>query len=188
MIGALSGKILSPNTTPTIIMVGGVGYAVSLTTRHAASLNTDQEVFVRVHTVVKDDAIDLYGFATDEDMKLFTILLSVSGIGPKTALSIVNQTVGKVLTAVRKGDVDFFTTIPRLGKKNAQKIIIELKPKIGDMTTLDLSDDIPIHEEVTDALIAMGFRKPEILQAMKQVDPTLPSEVALRQTLKILGK
>ena len=121
---------------------------------------------------------------------MFKLLLTVSGIGPKTALTIIDRGVPAVTGAVQKSDVDFFTTIPRLGKKNAQKIIIELKQKLGSITDLDLSEYTSSEtKEILDALSSMGFARIEAIQVIK----TLPSDLTtleqkIRYCLKELGK
>lgn len=184
MIGALTGTLLS-SRNPLIVMVGGVGYRVSVPDKLVSSLGTTRDITLFIHTHVREDALDLYGFLTEEELILFELLLTVSGIGPRTALSIVDRGVAQTKKAVTTADVTFFTTIPRLGTKNAQKIIIELKTKLGSVAELDLAGGDT--KDILDALTGMGFGKSEAMDAIKQLDPNLPNvEEKIRQALKLL--
>ncbi|OGG31570.1 Holliday junction DNA helicase RuvA [Candidatus Gottesmanbacteria bacterium RIFCSPLOWO2_01_FULL_46_9] len=189
MIGRLTGIIDGHTKNPLIIDVGGVGYVVSVPKRYLASIQPGTTHTLHIHTHVRDDAIDLYGFAAPAELTLFNLLLTVSGIGPRTALYVVDCGVAAVESAVQRSDVDFFTTIPRLGTKNAQKIIIELKSKLGSSRALDLSDSSGETKEVIDALLSMGFDKHEIRKTLEKLDPAAVSvEQKIRQSLKFLGK
>ena len=135
-----------------------------------------------------DDALDLYGFPTEEELFLFKLLLSVSGIGPRTALAVIDRGVSEVRRAVTTSDVDFFTTIPRLGKKNAQKIIIELKSKLGSTKELDLTGDSEGEtKQLLEALIGMGFARSEVMEVVRKLDSNKTLEEKIRQALKHLG-
>src|SRR5690348_4195986 len=132
MIGMLTGKLSFRNDPYIILDVGGVGYKIyaSASILNKAQLNEQITIFTHLH--VKEDALDLYGFATQEDLRLFEQFISVSGIGPKTAIGVFTHgSREQIITALMHADVDFFTSVPRLGRKNAQKLIIELKNKIG---------------------------------------------------------
>jgi len=190
MIGRLSGTISSNTHTPVIVDVGGVGYLVHVTEKFLASVELGKRYTLAIHTHVREDALDLYGFKDENELVLFDLLLTVSGIGPKTALMVVDRGAVNTQRAVSQGDVDFFTTIPRLGKKNAQKIIIELKNKLGSTHDLDLNGQSDGEtKQMTDALLSMGFKRHEIAQALEKIntsDQTL--EQKMRQALKLLGR
>lgn len=190
MIGALFGIVDTPITNPLILMVGGVGYRVAVCDHVKNDIRSDKPVTLYIHTHVREDALDLYGFLTKDDLVLFELLLSVSGIGPKTALATVDQGVMGIKNAIATADVSFFTTVPRLGRKNAQKIIIELKTKLGSIEELDLtSDDQGETRDILEALTSMGFAKTEALDAIKHIKNTNVSrEEKLRQALKLLSK
>lgn len=183
MIGRLTGIIDSNITNPIIIDIHGVGYVVHVPERYLASVKPEKVHTIFVHSHIREDAFDLYGFATEQELKLFELLLTVSGVGPKTAINVIDRGVESVETAVRKGDVDFFTTIPRLGTKNAQKIIIELKGK------LDLTGELGDTKELMDALTSMGFKHQEIREIIKKLDAKDVSvEQKIRHALKLLAK
>lgn len=169
MIAALKGTIFAITPPHIIVMVSGVGYSVLVTPRFFASLKTNQTITVYIYTHVREDALELYGFQTQEELQLFKQLTSISGIGPKGAIAIVDQGVAAIRQAVVEGDVSFFTRVPRLGKKNAQKIIIELRPKLqaDDMSFLRKKDTTT--HEVAAALQSLGYSPAEINQALPQI-------------------
>ncbi len=161
MIGYLTGKIINKQKETLILLVGGVGYLITPLPRKLSSTILDQEDHLYIYTDVKDDAINLYGFSSNEELQLFKKVLNVSGIGPKTALLVVDKGVEPVEEAIIKSNLDFFIDIPRLGRKNAQKLIIELKNKIGGGADIDLTSDKE-QSELIEALISMGYSKNEI--------------------------
>ncbi len=190
MIGALTGNVFSKTKNSILLMVGGVGYAVSVPERTAGALTVGKKYTLYTHTRVNDEAITLYGMPTPAELALFELLLTVSGIGPRTALAVVNRGEEPVRRAVVESDVSFFTTIPRLGTKNAQKIIIELKSKLGSIRELDLSDEsIGETKQVLEALLSMGFERKEavrVFQKLDEKDVTLADKI--RHALQLLGK
>lgn len=189
MIGLLTGTIVKRMKNPLIINVGGVGYLVHVTDTLLHTLEADSKQTVYIHTHVREESFDLYGFLEESELVLYEHLLTVSGIGPKTALLVMEKGVPPIQRAILSGDVDFFTTVPRLGKKNAQKIIIELKNKLGGSMDVLLSDTDGDMKQVTDALISMGFKKHEIAAAIAKIehsDETI--EQKMRTVLKHLGK
>lgn len=185
MIGKLTG-IIANNRSPVIVDVHDVGYLVNITDALAQKIRIGTPQTFHIHTHVRDDALDLYGFIETKELSLFKLLLSVSGIGPKTALSIVGRGADAVELAVQKSDVDFFTSVPRLGRKNAQKIIIELKNKLGGLKDLDLAGDDET-KQIIDALLAMGYKRSEIIESMKKIeDSALTIEQKIKQVIKLL--
>ncbi len=189
MIAALTGTVFD-NNNPIVLFVGGVGYSVHVPEKLISRLTVGQTHTLRIHTHVRDDTLELYGFMTPEELTLFEHLLTVSGIGPRTALAVVDRGVNQVQRAVTQADVDFFTTIPRLGRKNAQKIIIELKTKLGSLLELDLTREASGEtKQILDALVSMGFTKNEALEAINRTaSEDWPIEQKIRHALKTLGK
>lgn len=190
MIGLLTGSIYSYQKNPVILIVHDVGYAVYVPDGLRGTLSLNQGITLHIHTHVTDDAITLYGFKTKDDLYLFELLLTVSGIGPRTAIAIIDRGTQAIEKAITNTDVDFFTTIPRLGKKNAQKIIIELKSKLGSVKDLNLGQDSSGEtKDIVDALTHMGFAKQEVLEAIKHLDEKDATlEQKIRRALKLLGK
>jgi len=190
MIGALNGTVHTIKKNPILFFAGDVGYAVSITDSLAKKLTPGKKTFLYIHTHIREDAFDLFGFSSEEELALFELLLTVSGVGPKTALLVLNGGEEAIKHAVQTGNVDFFTSIPRLGKKNAQKIIIELKNKLGSIGELDLRDDHSEEtDEMVDALVSMGFVKKEVLAIIKKIPSSETTvEQKLKSALKLLGK
>src|SRR3989338_2022346 len=153
MIAYLEGQVKLKGINYLIILTRGVGYKVYVPADINSAAGLSQNLSLYIHTQVKDDALDLYGFKDAENLAMFELFLSVSGIGPKTAVSIFS--VGKIeriKEAIIKGDVAYFSAVPRLGKKNAQKIIIELRSKLGSLGELDLAAESADTKEIIDAL------------------------------------
>src|ERR1035437_9359658 len=191
MIGFLKGKVELLKRPFVMIDVNDVGYKVLVPETIYAKLSLGNVVKIFTYTYVREDALDLFGFLEAEDLGLFENLLTVSGVGPKTALSIFSFGERKdIIEAIIKGDVSFFTSVPRLGTKNAQKIIIELKNKMGSTADLDLSgNDLLENAEVVQALKNFGFTVQEAQKAVREVKKDgITTEERIRLALKNLGR
>jgi Holliday junction DNA helicase RuvA len=189
MIGYLNGKIELKDSPYVFLDVHGVGYKVFVSPNYFSVLIAGEGAKMFTFTHVREDILDLYGFAHPLDLKLFENLIGVSGIGPKTAIGIFSfGTRIEIIEAILKGDVDFFTKVPRLGRKNAQKIIIELKNKFGDGKDLDLSSGLSDKDDAVLALKTFGFSTQEANEALKKFDKNLSTEEKVKQALKSLGK
>lgn len=186
MIRFLSGKVQGKDADNVTILVGGVGYLVNVSGRTLAKLPLDTDAALHTYTHVRDDCLDLYGFLTKEELELFKQLITVSGIGPKTALGVMDKGVKGIKDAIAKADVKFFTGVPRLGQKNAQKIIIDLKNKLGGMADLDLTGGED--DEVVQALLAMGYSRSEAVAVTKNLPKEGKVEERVRLALKNTGK
>lgn len=190
MIAALKGTVLLKKRSQLILMVGGVGYAVHVPQQLWNKLHPEDTTLLYIYTYVREDALNLYGFANLEDLELFELLQTVSGIGPRIAITIIDRGSSAIQKAVAGSDVEFFTTIPRLGKKNAQKIIIELKNKLGAGGELDLSGETATEtKELLEALLSMGFSRHEAIETIKKLGPsdtTLTQKI--KHALKLLAK
>lgn len=173
----------------TTILVGGVGYAVRMPEDFRRSLIDKTEVEAFIYTHVREESLDLYGFAQRSDRDLFLLLISVSGVGPKTALQILNLGSSAIIQAVQNADTNVFSSVPRVGKKMAQKIIIDLRSKLGALKELDIGPISPHREEVTLALQSLGFDERSIYQAFQVVDvENATTSEAITLMIKQLGK
>lgn len=191
MIAYLEGTVKFKSSTFIIIMTsGGVGYKVHTPLDLITAAIVDKPIILFTYTHVRDDILDLYGFTSLENLALFELFLTVSGIGPKLALSIFSVgKIEKIKEAIVKGDIAFFTGIPRLGSKNTQKLIIELRPKLGNLDKLDLTEDSGETKVIIDALKTFGFSERESRDAIKSLkNPEASTSEKIRQTLKNLGK
>lgn len=190
MIGMLRGTLALKNDPFVIVDVQGVGYKVFVPQMLLSRKNKGDELTLFVHTLVREDTLDLYGFEAPEDLKLFEYFLGVSGVGGKTALGIFSAgDRSRIVSAVATGDVQFFSSVPRLGKKSAQKIIIELKSKLGSTEDLDLTESGAENDEVVLALKSFGFTASEAMDALRAIrkDGQSSSE-QVRLALKYLGR
>ena len=190
MIGLIHGTVDTIRPTYVIIDTGGVGYKVIIPQSLISKAQVGLPLKVYTYTHVREDVLDLFGFASVEDLSLFELFLTVPGIGPKTAVGIFAAgPTSQIRNAVVTADISFFSQVPRLGRKNAQKIIIELKSKLGDSDfTLDLSDQDE-EKEIAIALKDLGFKSDEVSAVLKKVrgqGTTLEQKMKL--ALKQLGK
>jgi len=192
MIGSLRGIVELRNDPYLLVDVSGVGYKVLVSNEVLSKVEgVGGQIKLFVHTHVRDDALELFGFSHFEDLKLFEMLIGVSGVGPKTAMGIFSsKNRPDIINAIVSSDVDFFTTVPRLGKKNAQKIIIELKNKFGSISELDLSESfVKQNNEVVHALKSLGFSSKETEEALKNIkEEGKSTEEKIKFALKYLGK
>lgn len=192
MIGTIKGIIEYREDPFLIVDVHGVGYKVLVPTAILAKINgVGDEIKLFTHTHVREDLLELYGFTEPQDLKLFEYLISVSGVGCRTALGIFAVgTRNAIVQAISDSDVAFFTTVPRLGKKNGQKIIIELKNKLGAGGDIDLSDSAGAEQnELQAALKAFGYSAGEVQEAIRALNgkgETVEEKVMM--ALKYLGK
>ena len=187
MIGFLSGKVQKLNDG-LLLHTHGVGYRVEVGESLLKTLAQDEPASLFIYTHVKEDALKLFGFATEQDLFLFELVLSVSGVGPKIALTIVDVGADRLIRAVQNAEVGFFSAIPRVGKKLAQKIIIELKSKLGGLKELELGPLSDKEQDVLEGLKSLGFAEESIQQVLGELDRTQPVEVMLKQAVKNLAK
>lgn len=188
MISYLTGtpKIIG---NELIILTGGVGYGVHCTTALISQANTHSELSLHIYTHVKEDALELFGFQSQNEKELFKLLISVSGIGPTTALNILNKGAEEIVGAIQEANITFFTSVKRVGKKAAQKIIIELKSKLGGLTELDLSPLTQMQSDVVSGLTSLGFPEDQAQSVTKNLDlEKLSIEEAIQTAIKELGK
>jgi holliday junction DNA helicase RuvA len=180
MIARLRGRISGRAGAGLIVDVNGVGYLVNATP--SVHRLGDGEVTIEVHTVVREDALQLYGFATADERELFEMLLGVNGVGPKVALAIVSgSTPAELRRAIARDDVKRFQAIPGIGLKTAQRVVLELKAKL---VGLDIGD--PDSRELTarDALVELGWSLLDAERALAEVDSELPIEEQVRHALR----
>ncbi len=188
MIAQLTGIVSRIHHNPIVLDVHDVGYAVYIPQRLLTTIIPGQRITFLIHAHIREDAFMLFGFSTEEDLSLFELLLGVSGIGPKTALGVLDRGSSAIKHAIITSDVEFFTEVPRLGRKNAQKIIIDLKSKLGSSSDIDLSDATDTDtKQIIAALVAMGFDSKEAHEAVKKIPSSGTLEEKVKHALKTLG-
>jgi Holliday junction DNA helicase RuvA len=188
MIGRLRGVLVSTKESGTVIDVGGVGYEVAMTTRDLGSLpGIGEEIVVHIHTHVREDAINLYGFGNESDRELFRVLLSASGVGPKVAIALLASMSGEeIVRAITSEDPEALTIAPGVGKRVAQKMVIELGPKLAGRET-EVVGGTGVGA-VRQALEGLGYSTAEINSVVGDLDPSEPIEAQVRTALQRLGR
>jgi len=189
MIGYLTGEVFEVLDNNIILLVNGVGYKVFPTSRFLEKSKKGKRVEFYITSVIKEDSFDLYGFESNEEKKLFELIIGVSGIGPKTGLGILSKgKINDIMDAISDGNTAFFSGVPRLGKKNAQKLIIELRNKTGDINSLTFVESKE-REELMQALKGFGYQEKEIISILPEIEKSDDKiEQKITFALKQLGK
>lgn len=186
MIGSLRGKVLVKRPDDIIVEAGGVGYQVSVGLNTLSELPSEgKEVFLYIYTHVREDALHLYGFPTEQEKRVFTTLLGISGIGPKVALSIISSIPHEdFLKAVEAEDIAMLTRVPGLGKKTAHRIVLELR---GKLPRAEQPRD-RVFEDAVSALVNLGYKKTDALGAVEKAYNKGHQEIEklIKEALKVL--
>ena len=198
MIALLTGKIAHKSPDHIILDVNGVGYRVMIPFSTYYELPEEGVVSLHIHTSVREDAIQLYGFRTRLEKSFFQLLISVSGVGPKLARDVLSNIQPAALAqALSLSDIHKLSTIPGIGKKTAERLILELKDKVGklDISTLHKTEayaipDEDVLDDVISALLNLGYKEPQVRKALAGLDARGGAgvEELLKQALKILMK
>ena len=177
MIGSINGEVNYKGANFIILEVNGVGYKVFIIPALLAATKTDQELKLFTLTYVREDQITLYGFSTMEELQFFELLLTVSGVGPKSAIGIMSLAdISMLKSAIVSEDPSVFTKVSGIGRKTAERVIVELKGKLKDEVS-----SAPVareHSDVLDALVVLGYSQQEAREALK----TVPKDVVDLQT------
>jgi Holliday junction DNA helicase RuvA len=187
MIARLRGKPVARDAQGLVLDVNGVGYRVLATPSVLQKADGADEVVVETHLHVREDAMQLFGFANAEERELFEQLLAVSGVGPKVALAIVSgYSPGELRRAIVREDADLFQTIPGIGKKTAQRVLLELKERIAPLTAVEgphlgAGDG---HIVARDALVELGYSLAEAEKRLAETDPDLSPAERVREALR----
>jgi Holliday junction DNA helicase RuvA len=187
MIARLRGKPVAHDAHGLVVDVQGVGYRVLATPSAIRLADGADEVVVETHLHVREDAMQLFGFASAEERELFEQLLAVSGVGPKVALAIVSgYSPGELRRAIVREDADLFQTIPGIGKKTAQRVVLELKERIAPLAAVEephlgAGDG---HVVARDALVELGYSVAEAEKRLAETDPDLPPAERVREALR----
>lgn len=189
MIARLEGKIAGIRGNAAIVMVGGIGYLVAVSAYTLGKIAGESEVALHIHTHVREDQFALYGFLSEEELVMFELLISISGIGPKVALSILSIADPKTIrTAIVNKDPSILTRVSGVGKKTAERVIIELQNKV-DAIGIDDQATALAGQDAVEALVSLGYSVTESREALKLVPADVTDVSArVRQALKNLGK
>jgi holliday junction DNA helicase RuvA len=185
VISRLRGAPVGRTADGLVVDVGGIGYLVSVTPSVLRRADGAPEVTVETYLHVREDALQLYGFADAGERSLFVQLLGVSGIGPKVALAVVSSaSPDELRRAIALRDSARFQAIPGIGKKTAERIVLELEGSMGDAQSIGETGAAPRELVARDALVELGYSLVEAEQALAEVDPELPVEERVREALR----
>ena len=187
MIARLRGRPVARTPDGLVVDVNGVGYLVAASAAAIRAADGADEVVVETYLHVREDALQLYGFADAGERELFVQLLSVNGVGPKVALAVVSGSpAAELRRAIALEDAGRFQAIPGIGKKTAERIVLELKEKLGTIEVLPVSRAAGTepHKIARDALVELGWSVAEAEQALAQTDPDAPPEERVRDALR----
>ena len=190
MIATLHGSVSEKFTNETILLVGGVGYGITLPQNSTDRLQIGETTKVYIYEHIKEDAHTLFGFISLEDKQLFEQLLRVKNVGPKVAMAVLDiGSSSSVRTAIASGDVKRLQTAKGVGKRAAEQIIVELRDKMGLVVGVDAEDIVTrsatdLDDEALQALVALGYSEADATVALKNVSKELPIEERIRQALR----
>ena len=182
MIARIKGIVVEQTEKGVVVETGGIGYLV-----FTPSLSEiDTEVVLYTHMVVRDDAHELYGFILPEEKKLFVTLIGVNGVGPKTALHMLSlYPLSSLVGFIKNGDARAISMTPGIGKKTAEKIVIDLKDKLDDYV---ISHEEGQKSDLVEALISLGYKEMHIRAVVSEIDGTIPIEKQITNALQLLQK
>lgn len=196
MIGSLNGLIISKKPSEVLLEVNGIGYEIYIPLSTSFKLpSVDQTVQLLTHLIVREDQHTLYGFITEDERKLFRALIKISGVGAKLALTILSGiNVEGFIRSVQMQDVDTLVHLPGIGKKTAERLLVEMKDKVGQMGDIAQNDaveskDLRIIKEAHNALTSLGYKSVEARKILDGIDSNgLTVEALLKQALQSLNK
>ncbi len=189
MISAISGVVKYKSLSSLIVDVSGVGYEIFVPTDVALEATTNKPIDLWTHLAVRENALDLFGFRDRESLDMFELLINISGIGPKTALNILNIASPTTLRqAVASEDTSYLTRVSGIGKKNAEKIVLELKDKLV-VTKEERSANFKADGDALEALVSLGYAERDARDALKKVPKEIEdASTRVKEALKILAK
>lgn len=191
MIAYLKGQILNKNSKSLMLLVGQVGYRIFTTQPLLEKIKNNQEIELYTHLRHTEDNMALYGFKTKEELEFFELLLTISGVGPKSALGVLSiANLSQIKKAILRDDPSILYKVSGVGKKIAERIVVELKNKLDSLPVTDQEiklDDSDM--EAFDALIGLGYSESYVRQALKQLpEDATNTEEKIKRALKFLGK
>lgn len=192
MIGRLRGKLIEKSPPLICVDVNGIGYDVHVPMNDLYDLpELGEEIQLFTHFVVREDAQQLYGFIHDAERQTFRTLIKITGIGPRTGLAILSGISAEQLAiAVEEDDLNLLCKIPGIGKKTAERIVLELRGKLGAIVPTATAAVSPANQrqDIANALMALGYSERELQKVLKELDPGIEVTEGIRQALKLLSK
>jgi Holliday junction DNA helicase RuvA len=189
MIASISGIVEHIDSKFVIIDVNNIGYRVYTSTDNTASLTTGNQVKFFTYLVVREDALDLYGFQNKNDLRMFEMLISVSGIGPKGAINILSSvSIEALINAIRTGSHSHLTKVSGIGRKTAEKIVLELKDKVDNIVDSNNTTNLSSDSDAIEALKMLGYNAEESRNALKKINrDIIDTGEKVKAALKVLN-
>jgi Holliday junction DNA helicase RuvA len=191
MIAKLRGKLHEKKPNSIILDVNGIFFEISISLNCFTALpDLNSELIISTYTIVREDGISIYGFLNDDEKRLFLLLNSVSKVGPKLAISILSTCeIVKLKSAIKNRDINLIATSPGVGKKTAERIILELRDKIEEFEVAMDENAGGLDDDIISALVNLGYKKVDASSALKRLDERYKTfEERLREALKLLNK
>jgi Holliday junction DNA helicase RuvA len=186
MIARIQGTLVRTTEKALLIETYGITYEVFVTAETLLKSSLGKEITLWTSHIIREDIQDLYGFENLEDQGLFELLLNVSGIGPRSALGVMNvATLGTIARAIHTNDVGYLTKISGIGKKTAEKIILELRDKLPQVAGDTIGKE---HHDTLDALIALGYSESQAREVLREINPEHDTQTKIREALRILSE
>ena len=192
MIGYLSGKIISSKPTKILIDVNGVGYLVSISINTFEQISGRESVSLFIYTHVKEDSISLFGFFSEAEKEMFELLITITGIGPKLAISILSGIrVDELKHAIRSADISRIVAVPGIGRKTAERLVLELKTKVDQIKGEEKELSFSVKNEAVAALTTLGYNSKIADNTIRNIlnsEPNISLEDLIKKALSILNK
>ncbi len=192
MIGYLSGKIISSRPTKILLDVNGVGYLVNISINTFEQVTGKESVALFIYTSVKEDSISLFGFFSEAEKEMFELLISINGIGPRLALSILSGIrVDELKHAIQSANISRIVAVPGIGRKTAERLVLELKSKVDQVKGEEKEISFSIKNEAVAALTTLGYNykiAENTVRSILNTEPDIPLEELIKKALGILNK
>jgi len=192
MIGFLTGKIISSKPTQILLDVNGVGYSVNISINTFEKISEKETASLFIHTSVKEDSITLFGFFTQSEKEMFELLISISGIGPKVSLGILSGiSIEDLKDAINSGNISRLIAIPGIGRKTAERVLLELRNKVDAIKTDGSIRESSAKDEAISALATLGYQRQNserIVRELLNENSKLSLEELIRKALAVLNK
>lgn len=190
MIAHVAGEVTDKNASSVIVDAGGIGYEIHVTEGDLEQIGSGSSVLLHTYFAVRENAQDLYGFLASDTKRLFELLLGVSGVGPKVALSIVGLgNASQVKSAIASSNIAYIQSANGVGKRGAEKVIVDLKDKVGMIGDESfVLDDMSHGDDALAALIALGYSSSQAIQALSKIDSKKDIESRVKGALAELSK
>ncbi len=190
MISHISGNVIIKKEKHIVVDVRGVGYKITCTKQTIEKIKNGDSVSLHTYLSVKEDSLELYGFFEENELELFTLLISVNGIGPRSAIGIIGlESINMLVNAIANKDLGYLTKVSGVGKKSAEKIILELKDKVSTFETSEMKEMRREEEDVLEALKTLGYRADEAHNALRQIPEEITDQgKIIKEALKLLSQ